>query len=465
MGHAFAVAIPTTPANGWPFPAMTHPTSDDRGFDADKDRTAGVAEGSTTIPAAQRPGVVGILLRIALPVVCLLLGFYAYQHLSVEAEKEEEPPAIKKMIRTRVVELHSRDYPIVIKKNGVVQPHNQVVLSAEVTGKVTRISPSFEVGSYFSAGDLLVELDARDYENAVALATAQYEGAKAALDLAELDHQRQVRLVKRNAAPEADLSQAVATRAQADSDLDAAKTQVDQAKRDLERTKIVAPFDGRVRQKDLGLGQSVGPGTPLGLVFAVDFAEVRLPIAGPELQHLDLPEHDGDPPVEVELRDGINPANETVWNAKIVRTEGVLDEASLELFAIARINDPYGLKSGEPPLRIGLPVVGSIFGKTLENVVAVPRGSIRQMDQVYLIDKTELTIRSKTIVPVWSDAENILIRDPNFIDGTLVSTTRIVYAPEGAKIEIIPETESEMDSETVTKTVRKESKEAAEATN
>jgi hypothetical protein len=127
-----------------------------------------------------------------------------------------------------------------------------------------------------------------------------------------------------------------------------------------------------------------------------------------------------------------------------------LDENSLELFAIARIDDPYGLQSGHPPLRIGLPVIGSIAGKYLEDVIAIPRASIRQMDQVYLIDKTELTISSKTIEPVWSDEEYILIRDPNMSDGTLVSTTRIVYAPDGAKVEIVSDLE-----ESATKTVSK----------
>jgi RND family efflux transporter MFP subunit len=417
----------------------------------------------STVSTHHRVGIFGILARILLPVAMLAIGGYAYQRLSVEVEKEQEPPAEKKMIRTRVAELNSQDYQVVIRKNGIVQSHNQVALSAEVVGQVTRISPSFEVGSYFSAGEVLVELDDRDYKNAVALAQAQYDGAAAALELAKLNHQRQITLVKRNAAPQADLNQAVATLAQAESTLDGAKTQVDQAKRDLERTKIRAPFDGRVRAKDVGIGQSVGPGSPLGVVFAVDFAEVRLPIAGPELQYLDLPELVGDTPVDVELRDGINPASKTVWKGRIVRTEGTLDENSLELFAIARIDDPFGLKSGDPPLRIGLPVIGSIAGKILEDVVAIPRASIRQMDQVYLIDKTELTISSKTIVPVWSDEEYILIRDPNMSDGTLVSTTRIVYAPDGAKVELISDLEAENDS--ATKTASKKLNESAESTN
>ena len=406
--------------------------------------------------------ILGVLLRIALPVVCLVAGAYAFQHLSVAVEKEKEPPAEKKLIRTRVAELLSQDYPIIIKKNGIVQSHNQVTLSAEVIGKVLHVSPSFEVGSYFKAGEVLVELDARDYKTSLAMAEAQRDGATAALELAQLNYEQQSRLVARNAAPQADLNQALAARAQAESSLDSAKSQFDQAKRDLERTKILAPFDGRVRLKDIGLGQSVGTGTPLGTIFAVDFAEVRLPIAGPELQYVDLPEHAGDLPVSVELRDAINPESKTVWNARIVRTEGALDENSLELYAIARIDDPFGLKSGDPPLRIGQPVNGSIVGKVLEDVVAIPRTSIRQMDQVYLVDKTELTLSAKTIAPIWSDAQYVLIRDPKIPDGTLVSTTRIVYAPDGAKVEIIPE----VDSATATVSTRMDSEsDAKSATN
>ena len=85
------------------------------------------------------------------------------------------------------------------------------------------------------------------------------------------------------------------------------------------------------------------------------------------------------------------------------------------------------------------------------------------MDQVYLIDNKELTIHSTTIKPVWSDADFVLIRDPNVTNGTYVATTSIVYAADGSKVELIPDTETETES--ATRTVSKRSKESAEATN
>jgi RND family efflux transporter MFP subunit len=314
-------------------------------------------------------------------------------------------------------------------------------LNAEVSGQIINISPAFEAGSYFSKGDVLVELDARDYKTTVAVTEARLLGAWSALKLATQNLERSTTLFRSNYGSEAAVNQAIANHEQASAELDAAAAQVEQAKRDLERTKIQAPFDGRVRQKSVGLGQSVGPGTTLGVVFAIDFAEVRLPIKARELPYLDLPELPDDSPVEVELRDAISNTSETVWKAMIVRTEGALDEDSLELIAIARVDDPFGRKSGHPPLRIGQPVIGSIAGRVLDNVVAFPRGAVRQLDQVFFVDKTELTLFSKTIVPIWSDEEYVIVRDPLIADGALLSTTSLVYAPNGAKVEIIPDIE------------------------
>lgn len=384
----------------------------------------------------------GVLFRAALPLAVLASGVIAYQRLSVAVDEEQEPPSERQVIRTRVAELVTADYPVIIQQNGIVQAHNEVTLSAEIAGQVIEISPQFEVGAYFSRGDLLVRLDPSDYENAVAIAQAQHAGAQAALDLAKLNYERQAKLVTRSAASVADLNQAVATRAQAAAALDTAAAQWEQARRDLERTVIRAPFDGRVRSRQVGRGQSLTPATPLGVVFAIDFAEIRLPIASSDLRYLELPELAGDPPVPVTLRDAIDADNPALWHGRIVRTEGALDENSLEVYAIARVDDPFGLTSGGPPLRIGQPVVGSISGKPLHDVIAIPREAVRQLNHVYLIDKSKLTVMSKQIELVWSDERFVYVRDPEIADGTLLSTTDLVYAPDGAKVEIIPAAES-----------------------
>lgn len=360
----------------------------------------------------------------------------------MEPKPAELPAAAPQTIRTRVMELRVRDYPVVITTHGVVQPHNAVTLSAQVSGQIAHLSPSFETGAFFSEGEVLAELDARDYQIALAMAEARQLGAKSALQLASLNHERNLKLARDKLISDTVADQSAATLAQDSAEVDSVRAQVDRARQDLERTRIRAPFAGRVRQKTVGLGQIVGPGTPLGAVFAVDFAEVRLPISSRELPFLDLPEQTRDPPLVVLLRDGVSNSAEPVWQAKIIRTEGAVDENSLDLFAVARVEDPFGIKSGQPPLRIGQPVTASIAGKTLTNVVALPRGAVRQLDQVVLVHRTNLTnltLMPKTIVPLWSDAEHIIVRDPSIGDRTLLATTHLVYAPSGARAEIIPD--------------------------
>jgi len=397
------------------------------------------SETRTTTSDTARRGFLAVFMRAALPVGILGAGCVAYLILAVEPRKAKAPPAAKQPIRTRVTELRVRDYPVVIKTHGVVRPHDEVTLSAQVSGLITQISPTFEAGAYFAKGDVLMELEANDYRIALAVAEARLLGTKAALQLATLDHERNLKLFRDKLISDAAADQTSAVRAQAAAEVDSAIAQVERAKRDLDRTRIRAPFDGRVRQRAVGLGQSVSPGTPLGVVFAVDFAEVRLPLAGRELQFLKLPEKLDDPPLDVELVDAVGGVSAMVWKAKIVRSDGALDDNSLELFAIARVDDPFGWKSGNPPLRIGQPVTAFIAGKVLTNVVALPRMAVRQLDQIILIDKQYLTLTPKTILPVWADEQHVVVRDPEIHDGVLLSLTQLVYAPAGSKVEIIPD--------------------------
>jgi RND family efflux transporter MFP subunit len=388
-----------------------------------------------------------IILRAFLPVAALVLGWVGYSILSVEPEEAKRPEAEDRTIKTRAVELYTQDFPTTIQTRGVVRAHNEVDLTPQVSGKVIRIRPGFEDGAFFAKGDVLVELDPNDYETAVIVAEAQLARAISS-HAQEQTRANQAKLNWEDLGYEEEPTELVLRIPQlreAEAARDSAKAQLDQAKRNLERTKIRAAFDGRVRRRTVGLGQSVGPGTPLGTVFAIDFAEVRLPIAARDMPFLALPDGPEDPPLDVELRDALG-ESEAVWTAKIIRTEGTLDASSLELFAIARISDPFGRLSGQAPLRIGQPVVASMPGRVLKDVFAVPRPAVRQLDQIVLIDPNDLTIQTHQIEEIWSDADHVIVRDAAIGDGALLATTHLVYAPDGSKVEILPDPNEAADS-------------------
>ncbi len=379
------------------------------------------------------------LVRVFIPVGILAAGGYGFTVLSVNPEQEQIERAEKQVLRSHVSSLNACDFAVKIETHGVVGPHNRVTLSAEVTGTIRSTQLAFEAGSFFKAGDLLLEIDDRDYQTALDVAREQHKLAKATLLLAESANGRMQQLTRQDSASTSEADATYASLVQAQSQVEVTASAIEQAERNLQRTKIFAPFDGRVVTKMIGVGQLVSPGTVLGEVFAVDYAEVRLPIAARELRHLKLPEMEGDAPVEVELRDAIETSSSAAWQAQIVRTEGTLDADSLELFAIARIDDPFSLQGDHAVLRIGQPVVASIRGETLKDVIAIPRGAVRRLDQVYLIDQEKLTLRSLTIEPLWSDADHVIVPGRSIRSGELLATTMLVYAPEGSPIEIIPE--------------------------
>ncbi|WP_158261416.1 MULTISPECIES: efflux RND transporter periplasmic adaptor subunit [Pirellulaceae] len=330
------------------------------------------------------------------------------------------------------------DYPVVVKTHAVVQPHNQVTLTSQVSGTVASINASFEVGAYFNKGDVLVEIDPSDYQTALSVSESELEVAKSELKLAKLVEERKLRLVESNAVSQGEVETASASREQAEANVALAETQVEQARLNLGRTKIVAPFDGRVMSKLIGIGQLAGTNTPLGEVFAIDYVEVRLPISGEQREFLELPEFADDAPIAVQLQDGIRQANDSIWNGRIVRTEGVLDADSRDLFAIARIEDPFGRTSGTKPLRIGQPVIASIEGTLLRDVIALPRAAVRQLDQIVLVNQENQTLLPLMVEPLWSDAEKVIVPSKSVPKGMWLATTPMVFTPKGAKIEIIP---------------------------
>ena len=190
------------------------------------------------------------------------------------------------------------------------------------------------------------------------------------------------------------------------------------ARRNLERTYIRLPYEGIVRSKESDLGQFVNPGTRLGVVFATDFAEVRLPLTDADLAFVDLPNtSDVTSTGSVEgpsvILTAVQKGRPVKWAASIVRTEGVVDEKSRVTYAVARVADPYRLHADGEELPVGTFVSAIIQGGAAENVVRVPRTLLRGSNELVFVDEeNKLRIRSVGIVR---------------------ADSRFVYIGEGAK--------------------------------
>jgi len=381
------------------------------------------------------------LLRILLPLVILGIGYFGFGILAEKEPPEKRSRPTPRVIETEVTPMNRLDYRVTLSTQGIVRPHNETLLTPRVSGRVVKIAPNFESGSFFEKNDILLELDPSDF--LAALSAAQARLARAEASLAQEDARAKQALLDWRDLGYTDPPTALVLRKpqlkEAEANVKAAQADLLSAQNDASRAQVRAPYAGRVRGRSVGLGQSVSPGTTLGEIFSTDFAEVRLSLSARELIHLDLPNNPDDPPIPVTLTDALASENPASWQGQIVRTEGSLDEKSRKLFIIARVDDPFALKeknAAAPPLRIGQPIRATLQGGLIENVFVIPRSSLLRPQEIVLIEPEKLTIARTRISPIWSDAQNLIVRD-NITEGWLLSTSRLPSAPEGAPVTII----------------------------
>lgn len=385
-----------------------------------------------------------MLVRILVPILILALGFGAWKWLGEPIPEPVPEHHERQKLETTKLELQRTRFAVILETQGTVRAHHTTTLTAQVAGTVQTISPMFEDGAFFNEGDVLLELNPADLKALEIASESRLARAEAALAQEEA-RAKQAKLnwddIGYSEEPSA-LVLRVPQLKEATANVTAAQADLDQARRNLERAKIRAPFDGRVKMRQVGLGQAVGGTTPLGEIFATDYAEVRLPLSATQIAFAKLPTREDDAPVKVTLTDALRSAdNPHTWQANIVRTEGTLDEASRELFTIARIDDPFGLVSGNPELRIGQPVRAAVDGVVLEDVFVLPRSALRGVNRVYLIERPDQTIQRTDVTPVWSTPDALVVKD-GLKEGDWLATSRMPYAPNGAEVKIVEEIEA-----------------------
>jgi RND family efflux transporter MFP subunit len=334
-----------------------------------------------------------------------------------------------------VTTLEAFDADFRIASQGTVKPRTETILSAEISGAIISISPKFVAGGVFAKGEELMRIDPTNYAAAV-------DRAKATLTQRQIEFDGAEKLRSQGYRAESEYASAVAA-------LAAARADLVNANRNFERTTISLPYDGMVRSKDADLGQYVSTGTKLGVTFATDYAEVRLPLTDQDLAFVDLPDaadisESGSvvgPPV---ILSAIQKGQARSWMARIVRTEGIVDEKSRVTYAVARIEDPYKLTTMshvESPLPIGTFVAADIVGMKVRNVVRVPRIALRSNRQLMIVD-SDNTLRLSDVDVLRSDAEFAYLKS-GAVAGDRVSLTTIESPIDGMKVRVEGEAQSE----------------------
>ena len=343
--------------------------------------------------------------KIAAPFAILFVTIAGAVLIARSGEDPVREEPVQAALLVDVVQPNIKKGAFTIRAQGTVSPRVQTSLVSEVSGKIISMSEDFVAGGVFAGDQVLARIDPSDYETALLAAEAELAAAQATLadEQARSDAAREdFRRLYGDSREPTDLLLRLPQVARAKAAVQAQQASVERARRNLERTRITLPFNGMVRSRGANLGQYVTTGTNLGVAFSTDKAEVRLPVSESDLAFLDIPLTESgsniDRPVTLIGSVAGQPAR---WNARLVRTEGVVDSNTRLTYLVVVIEDPYGLEpdADKPALPMGTFVEAQIPGRDASGLVLLPAEALHDGNRVYLAgEDDELEIREVEIV-------------------------------------------------------------------
>lgn len=344
-------------------------------------------------------------------------------------------------LTVEVFDVQPVDHQLAIDSYGTVQPRTQSFLVSQVSGMVTEVADNFRDGAFISKGDVLLTIDDRDYRADVNISEASLADAKQSY-AEELARSQQARIDWDRLSQDGEPGELVLRRPQlqaADARVKSAEAALAKSQLSLERTKIVAPYDGRIINSFVDVGQVVGNNTQLTEIYATDYVEIRLPLKDSDLPFINLPEEtrdssfDPDDLPDVRLVSGFGNGDE--WVGKLVRVESTIDTSARQLHVVAQVDDPFSSEHTSP-IKIGQYVTAAIEGRTISDAVIIPNTAIYQNSFVYVAE--EGVLRRRDIDIAWQSGDETILRSGlDFGDklvttplGQVTSGTRIVVAGE-----------------------------------
>ena len=392
--------------------------------------------------------------KAAIPIVIIAAGLGAYQLL---ADLKPDPPKSDEARRAIGVFVEPVRYASVdtsVTTQGEVRAKTQVEIISQVSGRVASVSSEFVEGGKVKSGVPLVSIEQSDYYAAVSAAEARQASAEVLVLQANADADV-ARYQLRNETNASDLALKKPQVAQAQANVRATKADLTRARLNLARTQISLPFNGRIVDTAVAVGQYVTPGRLIGRAFADDIVEIRLPLNDAQIATLNLPIGfiaDADNARLVSITSSL--ANhQHRWLGSLQRLDAAVDPSTRMLFGTAQVLNPYGQGASKTgmPLAVGLFVSAKIAGPTLENVPVISRAALRAGNLVYVLGK-ERTLEIRSVEVAYSSDTEVVI-GAGLEVGELVIRSSIRNATEGMPLEIIQQDKSSMRSEDPTNTL------------
>jgi RND family efflux transporter MFP subunit len=397
-------------------------------------------------PATGRTGAPGrwrrILIGVVLPPLVVLGGAAgAYRFVSTRPGMPERPPRPSSTLVT-VTPVTPTTERVTVEAMGTVVPARETVLMPQVSGRIVWLSPEFLIGGRFRKDEEMLRLEKRDYELAVEQRRADV--ARAECDV-KLEEGQQIiakaELDVTGLAAESEASRDLILRKphlkRVQAALAAAQASLEDARLDLERTVVRAPFNAVVTGQHVDLGTQASPQTRLVTLVGTDAYWVKVSLPVEKLAWIRVPRRPGEEGAAAEVRQaGLGVRD--VRPGRVIRSLAQMETAGRLANLLVEVKDPLDLGAAgtsRPPLLLGAYVEVAIEGRTLENVVALPRGAVREGKRAWIMTP-ENTLAIREIDVVWRDRERVLVAG-GLAAGERVVTSAIPTPVNGMRLRVV----------------------------
>ncbi|MFK7830804.1 MAG: efflux RND transporter periplasmic adaptor subunit [Congregibacter sp.] len=351
------------------------------------------------------------LLKLSGPALVIALGIGVAVLLKVMAPEPLTDQAPPRPVTVYTHLTQRADAVLDVKTQGEVRARTMIDLTAQVSGRVIAVSNEYIEGGRFAPDTVLLQIEDGDYRLALREAQAAVAAADLAVQqaLADADVARKQLLNQNNVS---DLALKKPQIAEARARREAAREGLELARLNLSRTNVKLPFDGRIANTTVHVGQVVNLGSSLGEVFATDKVQVRLPLNNRQLSALGLPigfaADTGEAPT---VRFSAEVAGSTQrWEGRLLRIDAAIDPTTRLIYATAEVDDPYGegRSSLGMPMAVGLFVEAQIAGRVLSDAMQIPSKGLRPGNQILVVDsKGLLDIRTAQVA--YSNTDHAVI--------------------------------------------------------
>ena len=376
-----------------------------------------------------------LILGGILPLLIIIVGGLYVAYLLKTSPKSKRQPPLRQARLVEVISIEPSDVPIKINPYGTVIAAQEVDLKSQVPGKIMELSPELIRGGIFEKNQMLIKIEPDDYELLVEQRESDVATAEANLKLeygnqavAEQEYKLLEGVISEN---DKELVLRKPQLISSLSSLQVAKARLQQAKIDLERTNIVAPFNSIVKNKYIDLGAMVSQSTTLVTLIGTDeyWVEVMVPVD--KLKWIEVPLQNNDTGSEARIY------NSSAWGNEIYRT-GIVIRLCPDLETNGRmaqllvsVKDPLSLntKKVKNELLLGSYVRVEIQGKTVKSAHVLDTGLLHDGDNIWLLT-ADNTLDIKPVDVIYRGENEVVISD-GISSSDKIITTDLAAPVEG----------------------------------